>query len=167
MPAARSLGGDGQFQTLWSLTLQDPPEDWARQMAALENAKTDRLEEVRKACTKLMPGAQCVVGQAYQKGDGVPKDLTKALQWFRKSAEAGNTEGQRNLGHALAQGQGTPVDQVEAYQWLRVAAEKGDKAAKEDLADLTRKLTQEQLKQGQERAAAFSRQSAGRPAPAK
>ena len=72
-------------------------------------------------------------------------------------------QGQRNLEHAFAQGQGTSVDVVEAYQWLSVAAKQGDKAAKEELADLTKKLTQEQLKQGQERAAAFSRQSASRP----
>ena len=94
----------------------------------------------------------------------MPKDLTKALQWFRKAAEAGNVEGQRNLGHAFAEGQGTPVDVVEAYQWLSVAAKQGDKAAMEELADLTKKLSQEQLRQGQERAAAFSRQNAGKPA---
>ena len=156
--------GDVQSQTRWSLRLQDPTEDWAQQMAALENAKTDRLEEVRKACTNLMPGAQCVVGQAYLNGDGVPKDATKALEWFRKAAETGNVEGERNLGHAFALGQGTPVDLVEAYQWLSVAAGKGDKAAKEELAALTKKLSPNQLRQGQERAAAFSRQSAGKPA---
>jgi hypothetical protein len=153
-----------EFQTRWSMRLHDPPEDWARQMAALENAKTDRLGDVRKACTNLMPGAQCVVGQAYLNGEGVPKDQAKALQWFRKTAEAGNMEGQRNLGHAFAQGQGTPVDVVEAYQWLSVAAKQGDKAAKAELADFTKKLTQEQLRQGQERAAAFSRQSTSKPA---
>lgn len=125
-------GGDVEFQTRWTIQLQDPQEDWVRQMAALENAKTDRLEEVRRACTNLMPGAQCVVGQAYLCGEGMPKDLAKAFQWFRKAAEAGNVEGQRNLGHAFAQGQGTPVDLVEAYQWLCVAAGKGDKAAKEE-----------------------------------
>jgi hypothetical protein len=157
-------GANVQFQTRWSIRLQDPQEDWPRQMAALENAKTNRLEEVRKACTNLMPGAQCVVGQAYLNGEGVPKDLMKALQWFRKAAEAGNMEGQRNLGHAFAEGQGTPADLVEAYHWLSVAAEKGDKAAKAELAGLTRKLSQQQLRQGQERAAAFSRQSAGKPA---
>jgi TPR repeat protein len=75
-----------------------------------------------------MPGAQCVVGQAYLNGEGMPKDLTKALQWFRK------------------------------------AAEKGDKAAREELAGLTRKLSPNQLRQGQERAAAFSRQSANKSA---
>jgi hypothetical protein len=153
-----------QFQTRWSIRLQDPPEDWSRQMAALENAKTDRLEDVRKACTNLMPGAQCVVGQVYLKGEGVPNDQEKALQWFRKAAEAGNMEGQRNLGHLFAQGQGTPVDAVEAYQWLSVAAKQGDKVAVEELADLAKKLTQNQLRQGQERAAAFSRQSASKPA---
>src|ERR1035437_2878896 len=152
-----------EFQTRWSMRLHDSPEDWARQMAALENAKTDRLEDVRKACTNLMPGAQCVVGQAYLNGEGVPKDQAKALQRFRKAAEAGNMEGQRNLGHAFAQGQGTPVDGIEAYQWLSVAAAQGDKAAKKELADLTKKLSQEQLKQEQERAAAFSRQRAGKP----
>jgi hypothetical protein len=157
-------GGDVQFQRRWTIRLQDPQEDWARQMAALENAKTDRLEEVRKACTNLMPGAQCVMGQAYLSGEGMPKDQAKALQWFRKAAEAGNVEGQRNLGHAFAQGQGTPVDLVEAYQWLSVASKKGDKAAKAELAGLAKKLSQNQLRQGQERAAAFSRQSVGKSA---
>jgi hypothetical protein len=157
-------GGDVQFQTRWTIRLQDPQEDWARQMAALENAKTDRLEDVRKACTNLMPGAQCVVGQAYLNGEGVPKDVAKALEWFRKAAEAGNVDGQRNLGHAFAEGQGTPADLVEAYQWLSVAAKKGDKAAKAELTGLTKKLSQNQLRQGQERASAFSRQSAGKPA---
>jgi len=164
MPAARIPGGEVQFQRRWSIRLLDPQEDWERQMAALENAKTDRLEDVRKACTNLMPGAQCVVGQVYLKGEGVPKDQEKALQWFRKAAEAGNMEGQRNLGHLFAQGQGTPVDAVEAYQWLSVAAKQGDKVAVEELADLAKKLTQNQLRQGQERAAAFSRQSASKPA---
>ena len=94
----------------------------------------------------------------------MPKDQAKALQWFRKAAEAGNVEGQRNLGHAFAQGQGTPVDLVEAYQWLSVASKKGDKAAKAELAGLAKKLSQNQLRQGQERAAAFSRQSVGKSA---
>jgi TPR repeat protein len=80
------------------------------------------------------------------------------------AGEAGNMQGQRNLEHAFAQGQGTSVDVVEAYQWLSVAVKQGDKAAKEELADLTKKLSQEQLRQGQERAAAFSRQSASEPA---
>jgi TPR repeat protein len=73
-------------------------------------------------------------------------------------------EGQRYLGHALAVGQGTPVDVVEAYQWLSLAAGKSDKAAREELAGLTGKLSPNQLRQGQERAAAFSRQSANKPA---
>jgi hypothetical protein len=156
--------GEVQSQRRWGIRLLDPQEDWERQMAALDNAKMDRLEDVRKACTNLMPGAQCVVGQVYLKGEGVPKDQAKALLWFRKAAEAGNMEGQRNLGLAFAQGQGTPVDVVEAYQWLSVAAKQGDKVAREELADLTKKLTQNQIRQGQERAAAFSRQSARRPA---
>jgi len=64
----------------------------------------------------------------------------------------------------LAEGKGIPVDLVETYQWLSVAAKKGDKAAKAELADLTKKLSQNQLRQGQERDAAFSRQSVGKPA---
>ena len=73
--------------------------------------------------------------------------------------------GQRNLGHALAQGQGTPVKVVEAYQWLSVAAEKGDQAAKQELDGFAKKLSRGQLKRGSERAAAFSRQSAGKAPP--
>ena len=135
-----------------------------------------RERECRKTTAKLSigsarrpskgyPDAQNHLGVGYAEGFGVGKDLTKALQWFRKAAEAGDVGGQRNLGHVLAQGQGTPVDVVEAYQWLSVAAEKGDKGAKNELDGLTKKLSQGQLKRGRERAAAFSRLSAGKPAP--
>ena len=37
----------------------------------------------------------------------------------------------------------------------------------EELADLTKKLSRNQLRQGQERAAAFSRRSASKPVPVK
>jgi uncharacterized protein len=163
-PGGSEPGPDPHFQTRWSLHLFDPQKDWARQMAALENAKTDRLEEVRMACTNLIPGAQCVVGQAYLRGDGVPKDPKTALQWFRRAAEAGNVDGQRSLGHAFAQGEGTPVDMVEAYKWLSIASGKGDKAAKQELDALTKTLSQDQLRQGRERAAVFSRQGGSNPA---
>jgi Sel1 repeat len=33
----------------------------------------------------------------YNNGQGVPKDFTKAAEWFRKSANQGNAEGQKNL----------------------------------------------------------------------
>jgi hypothetical protein len=223
--------------TRFRADLQMPREDWAQQIAGIEKARTDRLEMVRAAGTNCVPALQCLLGQAYFRGDGIPKDEqeaarwfrksaesgyaraqdrlgycfaegkgvpqadreafnwyrkaaeqgyadaenqlgvgyaegfgvgkdpAKAFQWFRKAAEAGDVGGQRNLGHALAQGQGTPVKVVEAYQWLSVAAGKGDKAAQQELDGLTQKLSQQQLKRGRERAAAFSRQSAGKAPP--
>ncbi|MGD0258348.1 MAG: hypothetical protein ABSD29_00820 [Verrucomicrobiota bacterium] len=223
-------------RTYFGAGLQEPLADWARQIAGIEQATTDRLELVRQAGTNCVPALQCVLGQVYFHGERIPKDENeaakwfrksaesgyakaqdrlawcfadgkgvpqddreafnwfrkaaeqgfadaqnqlgvgyaegfgvgkdpkKALQWFRKAAEAGDVGGQRNLGHVLAQGQGTSVDVVQAYQWLSVAAGKGDKAAKEELAGLTKKLSQGQLKRGREKAAAFSRQSASEPA---
>src|ERR1035441_9862644 len=97
-------------------------------------------------------------------GRGCRRIRRRRSSGFARLPRRGIWNARESLDMLSHRARGTPVDVVEAYQWLSVAAKQGDKAAKAELADLTKKLTQEQLRQGQERAAAFSRQSSSKPA---
>ena len=136
--------------THYSADLHGSPESWTEQIRGIENAKMDKLEGVRQACTNAVPALQRVLGEAYLNGNGVKKDEAEAVSWFRKAADGGDTDGQRELGHALAAGQGTKADVVEACRWLSAAAQKGDQAAKLEFEGLTKKLGEQE---GPQRAA--------------
>ena len=67
----------------------------------------------------------------------MPQDYAQALDWYRKAAEQGNSDGQFNLASLLEHGQGTAVDVTQAVSWYRRAAEQGNSAA----ADAVKRLT--------------------------
>ncbi|MFA6102820.1 MAG: tetratricopeptide repeat protein [Victivallaceae bacterium] len=73
--------------------------------------------------------AQYNLGVRYQNGDGVDKDMTKAVVWYRKAAEQGNAEAQNNLGWSYANGLGVAKDETEAVNWYRKAAEQNNTRA--------------------------------------
>ena len=66
-------------------------------------------------------------GLMYGTGNGVPKDEAEAVRWFRKAAEAGNSEGMYNLGIAYANGLGVEMNMVEAVKWFRMGVDAGKK----------------------------------------
>ena len=66
-------------------------------------------------------------------GDGVPKDETEAVKWYRKAAERGVALAQSQLGWMYENGSGVPKDPVEAVKWCRKAAEQGYAAAQHNL----------------------------------
>jgi TPR repeat protein len=55
--------------------------------------------------------------------EGVSKDLTEAVKWYRKAAEQELVEAQYNLGLYYFSGYGVSQDSVEAVKWFRKAAE--------------------------------------------
>jgi len=59
----------------------------------------------------------------YKCGHSVKKDYAEALKWYRKAAEAGNTDGMDMLGDMYYYGQGLEQSYVEAEKWYRKAAE--------------------------------------------
>ena len=69
--------------------------------------------------------AQYNLGFIYSKGQGVPKDDTEAVKWFRKAAEQGIPKAQFNLGIMYEKGQGVLQDYTEAVKWHRRAAAQG------------------------------------------
>ena len=77
--------------------------------------------------------AQFDLGNAYAKGNGVPKDAVKAVFWFRKAAEHGIPEAQFNMGVAYAHGNGVTRDAAQAVSFFRKAAEQGFEHAQYNL----------------------------------
>ena len=69
--------------------------------------------------------AQYRLGRRYYEGNGVTKDYTKAVYWYRKAAEQGNTKAQESLGLCYASGDGVSENRTKAVYWYRKAAEQG------------------------------------------
>jgi hypothetical protein len=79
--------------------------------------------------------AQYSVGQLYEKGQGVDRDLSKALAWYRKAAEQNHAESQHWVAMAYAYGLGGVIkDDATAVKWLHRAAANGHRKSQSLLA---------------------------------
>ena len=96
------------------------------------------------------PIAQYDLGMMYLDGDGVGKDSKEAVKWFRKAADQGNALSQNYLGFMCRDGKGVLANHVAAYAWINIAVTNGKQDAKEDLLDLAKKMTSEQIAKAQE-----------------
>ncbi len=66
--------------------------------------------------------AQFMIGNLYELGQGVEKDLHAAARWWQKAADQGHPGAQYNLGCAHMRGDGVPVDALALYPLFREAA---------------------------------------------
>jgi eukaryotic-like serine/threonine-protein kinase len=84
------------------------------------------LAEVIQAAERGDAGAENTLGIKYAQGtDGLPRDETKALQWYRKAALQGNPEAETNLGDLYLLGHGgLEKDPLIALSWYLKAADK-------------------------------------------
>jgi TPR repeat protein len=72
------------------------------------------------------PNSEYQLGLCYYSGEGVAKDFSEAVKWFRKSAEQGFAQAQGYLGRCYLRGEGVTQDFAEAAKWSRKAADQGD-----------------------------------------
>jgi TPR repeat protein len=92
------------------------------------------LREWQPLAEKGDANAQYNVGLLYTRGQGVPEDLVKAVEWYLKAAEKGVAAAQFNLGVIYANGQGgVPQNLPEARKWLEKAASRGIAEAEDAL----------------------------------
>ena len=70
------------------------------------------------------------------------KNYSEAIKWYRKSAEQGYAQAQRNLGNMYYNGYGVKQDYSEAVKWFRKAAEQGNTDAKKVLELIDKKWWQ-------------------------
>ncbi len=80
---------------------------------------TMTLREFRPLAEQGDAKAQYNLGEAYEKGLGVPWDSVKAAKWYRKAAEQGNALAQNALGVMYATGSGVPQSDSQAARWFR------------------------------------------------
>lgn len=71
------------------------------------------------------PDAMFNMGQAYKLGRGVPRDMAKAEDYYRRAAQKGHVRAADNYGILLFQ----TSRQTEALPWLNAAADRGEPRA--------------------------------------
>lgn len=74
--------------------------------------------------------------QKHYYGDGVPKDIPKAVKCYFKPANMGYAKAQYALGYAYHQGEGIQQDYAEALKWYKAAASQGLMDAQYRLGDM-------------------------------
>jgi TPR repeat protein len=94
--------------------------------------------------------SQCTLGSWYSHGEGVPKDYSEAVRYYRSAAEKGNPVAQHNLGVMYLNGHGVSKNKVEAYAWINLAAAKiATVQSKQMLVELEAEMGPEQIAQAQ------------------
>jgi TPR repeat protein len=76
------------------------------------------------------------LGRLYEEGIGVPRNFTKALEWYQKAADAGEKEAYMRLGLCYEIGMGAAADMGRAIKNFEKAAELGFAPAWRTLAGL-------------------------------
>lgn len=120
--------------------------------------------EIGRAIGEAMPEGRAATEQAGRKpGNRLSRARqvsaeAQALNYavmadlYRRSAEAGDAESQRNLGMMYVEGRGMPVDLVQAHSWFNLAAAAGDASAKLDMQLVEDKMSREQIEQARQMA---------------
>ncbi len=80
------------------------------------------IDALRKKAEQGDALAQLNLGAAYDNGMGVPRDVDKAIEWYKKSADQGLAEAQFNLAHILV---AEDISAVGAAEYMLKAAEQG------------------------------------------
>lgn len=94
--------------------------------------------------------AETKIGIMYDGGQGVPQDFSEAAKWYRKASEDGDDWGQWFLGYMYEEGRGVAQDFVQAYMWFNLASASGEiPQASASRNRLQRKMTPEQIAEGQ------------------
>lgn len=85
----------------------------------------------KKAAAAGDPNAAALLGDAYERGEGVAQDHVAALHWWHQAAAAGNAHATTEIGQTLMKQATTPFARDEAQQWLEEGAREGDAVARQ------------------------------------
>jgi len=99
----------------------------------------DFAEAIRLVTPQAKKGqmdAQMMLGQMYLKGEGVPPDAVKGVEWIRMAADQGSDLAASQMGLFAANGTGGPPNTAAAAAWYRKAAHQGYADAAYNLAVL-------------------------------
>jgi TPR repeat protein len=142
--ALTASGAAGSARRTASVNVQPdsvPPAVRAKQMYsdAMTKRRDGQLEEavalLGQAAELGDTSAMVELGESYRSGDGVTQDEAKALSWFKKAADGGNSWGMVSVGVMYSLGwDGGDANDEEAAQWYQKAADKDNPSGMYNLA---------------------------------
>ena len=104
-------------------------------LAHAEPPLPDWMRYYQMAAERGDPEAQMKMGWAYEKGDGVPRDDARAVEWYRRAALQNEPTAQYNLALLLIDGRGVAAkDTATGVDFLTRAASQNLTAAQAYLA---------------------------------
>ena len=98
-----------------------------------------------KAAEQGDANAQLNLGVMYRNGQGVPKDDSQAVNWYRKAAEQGHSEALFKLAKIYELGSDIEQNFVLAQTFYNLSEVAGNKNASTSKEMLRKKLTKDQL----------------------
>ncbi|WP_052754496.1 DUF2610 domain-containing protein [Calothrix sp. 336/3] len=104
-------------------------------------ASEKKLAYFQNAAQKGSSDAMYLLAQMYRYGDYVKVDLSKAIEWYKKSITAGDNDAAVELAQLYADESTTGLGKAqpeEAAKYFRIAINRGSKTAGVELADLIR-----------------------------
>lgn len=110
-----------------------------------------------RLAARSLPEAEVNLGGMYYKGEGVPRDIEKALSANESAAVKGSAEAYHNLGSMYYNGIAVQKDPVEACKWFLLAASRGDSGAQRNVARCSDLLNSKQWEDAQARATIYLR----------
>ncbi|MET0464284.1 MAG: tetratricopeptide repeat protein [Chitinophagaceae bacterium] len=88
-----------------------------------EQVEKVRFRKIQLLAEKGDASALVDLGFAYFSGNNVPKDLTKAMDYFKQGADKGQMTGILNIGIMHYYGHGVRKDEKKGLQWYKKAAD--------------------------------------------
>ena len=98
-------------------------------------------------------------GTVFGPQEGWNKDLKKAFEIWHKDAKAGTATSQFMVGVMYQKGKGVEVNQSESWYWLQLALGNGYKTATDVLIELSREITPEQKRLGEQKVATYKKKN--------
>ena len=127
LKSALSILSIGFLSLTLSLPASANPDDWGM---------VQRFNKQKALADQGNIKAMYDVGKLYERGRGVKKDITKAAEFFQKSASAGNPSAQARLGILYFEGRGVKQNYTKALSLLNSAANKNIPSAQFQLANM-------------------------------
>jgi uncharacterized protein len=89
-------------------------------------------------------GAYCI-GQIYDHGWGVERDLSQAAKWYSEAANMGLAVAALRVGEMYWKGEGFKQDKIAAYEFIYLASSSDMPEAKQESEMLEKELTRKEL----------------------
>lgn len=103
------------------------------------NDDTQAVQWYEASAAQSHAAGQFGLGEMYAKGEGVEKDVDKAIELYISAATGGHPQARRVLANAYENGAlGREIDRAEALRWLQLAANDDDLASVRRLVSIYR-----------------------------